>query len=174
MPPLAPHITVLVFPSFKRRVTQKRLRRVVEAALDAAAASERGEVSLVIADDEALLELNARHRGEASVTDVLSFSPHHAGTVHGRRRRTRDDSGFPDFPTPDGQPEELGEVVISYPQAKRQARQARRPVAVEVETLVVHGVLHLLGYDHAEPDEEREMFALQDAALALAGAETAR
>ncbi len=173
VPPLASHITVLVFPSFKRRVTQKRLRRVVEAALDAAAASERGEVSLVIADDEALLELNARHRGEASVTDVLSFSPHHAGPYMGDVDAP-DDSGFPDFPTPDGQPEELGEVVISYPQAKRQARQALRPVAVEVETLVVHGVLHLLGYDHAEPDEEREMFALQDAALALAGAETAR
>ena len=105
------------------------------------------------------------------------------GAVHGgRRRRPPDDGGFPDFPTLDGQPEELGEVVISYEQAKRQARQARRPVAVEVETLVVHGVLHLLGYDHAEPDEEREMFALQKRlsrerrprALALAGAETAR
>ena len=113
------------------------------------------------------------------MTDVLSFSPHHAGPYMGDDAAADDDDapddgGFPDFPTPDGQPEELGEVVISYPQAKRQARQARRPVAVEVETLVVHGVLHLLGYDHAEPDEEREMFALQDAALALAGAETAR
>ena len=188
MPPHASHITVLVFPSFKRRVTQKRLRLVAEAALDAAAVGERGDVSVVIADDEALLELNARHRGEASVTDVLSFSPHHAGPYMGDRRRPRttttadldDGGGFPDFPTLDGQPEELGEVVISYEQAKRQARQARRPVAVEVETLVVHGVLHLLGYDHAEPDEEREMFALQEAALqragalAQAGAETAR
>ena len=180
VPPHASHITVLVFPSFKRRVTQKRLRLVAEAALDAAAVAERGEVSVVIADDEALLELNARHRGEPSVTDVLSFSPHHAGPYMGDDDALDDGGGFPDFPTLDGQPEELGEVVISYPQAKRQARQARRPVAVEVETLVVHGVLHLLGYDHAEPDEEREMFALQEAALeragalALAGAETAR
>ena len=192
VPPHASHITVLVFPSFKRRVTQKRLRLVAEAALDAAAPGERGEVSVVIADDEALLELNARHRGEPSVTDVLSFSPHHAGPYMGDgdgpddRGALDGGGGFPDFPTLDGQPEELGEVVISYPQAKRQARQARRPVAVEVETLVVHGVLHLLGYDHAEPDEEREMFALQEAALqragaleragalALAGAETAR
>ena len=63
VPPHASHITVLVFPSFKRRVTQKRLRLVAEAALDAAAPAERGEVSVVIADDEALLELNARHRG---------------------------------------------------------------------------------------------------------------
>ena len=179
VPPHASHITVLVFPSFKRRVTQKRLRLVAEAALDAAAVAERGEVSVVIADDEALLELNARHRGESSVTDVLSFSPHHAGPYMGEDE-TPDDGGFPDFPTLDGQPEELGEVVISYPQAKRQARQGRRSVALEVETLVVHGVLHLLGYDHAEPDEEREMFALQEAALeragalALAGAETAR
>ena len=166
VPPHASHITVLVFPSFKRRVTQKRLRLVAEAALDAAAVAERGEVSVVIADDEALLELNARHRGESSVTDVLSFSPHHAGPYMGdddgpgdSADSVDDGGGFPDFPTLDGQPEELGEVVISYEQAKRQARQARRSVAVEVETLVVHGVLHLLGYDHAEPDEEREMFA---------------
>ena len=142
---------------------------MAEAALEAAGAPAEGrEVSLVIADDEALLELNARHRGESAVTDVLSFSPHHAGPYMGESEP--DDEGFPDFPTPDGGLEELGEVVISYPQAKRQAREAGRPVAAEVEMLVAHGVLHLLGYDHAEPDEEREMFALQDAALARAGA----
>ena len=164
MPPLASHISVLVFPSFKRCVTQRRLRVVAEAALEAAGASAEGrEVSLVIADDEALLELNARHRGESAVTDVLSFSPHHGGPYMGEGEP--DDEDFPDFPTPDGGLEELGEVVISYPQAKRQAREAGRPVAAEVEMLVAHGVLHLLGYDHAEPDEEREMFALQEAAL---------
>ena len=162
MPPLGPRITVTVFPSFKRRVTQKRLRRVALAALDAAGAlPEQREVSLVIADDDALLELNERHRGDATVTDVLSFASRHDGP----------DEGISDFLTPNGEPEELGEVVISYPQAERQAREAGRAVAAEVETLVVHGVLHLLGYDHAEPGEEREMFALQDVALSMAGAE---
>ena len=170
MPSRASHISVVVFPSFRRRVTQKRLRLVAEAALDAAGAAAEGrEVSLVIADDAALLELNERHRGEAAVTDVLSFSPRHAGPYLGDGGAF-DGDGFPDFPAPDGGPEELGEVVISYPQAKRQAREAGRPVALEVETLVAHGVLHLLGYDHAEPDEERAMFALQDAALKSAGA----
>ena len=208
MPSRASHISVVVFPSFRRRVTQKRLRCVAAATLAVAAPVLRqaqgeragvdtglrrydgmgaaalrqaqgerlGAVSVVIADDEALLELNARYRGEAAVTDVLSFSPHHAGPYLGDdgEGASDDADGFPDFPAPDGGPEELGEVVISYPQAKRQAREAGRPVALEVETLVAHGVLHLLGYDHAEPDEERAMFALQDAALARAGTERAR
>ncbi len=179
VPPVQPLVNVLVFPSFRRCVTQKRLRSVALAAIDVGVSGgtagdpARCEVSVVIADDEAMLELNERHRGEAEVTDVLSFSPHHAGEYEGDDPPPVADD-FPDFPTPDGETDELGDVVISYPQAKRQARQARRPVALEVETLVAHGVLHLLGYDHAEPDEERAMFALQDAALARAGGDTAR
>ncbi len=175
MPSRASHVNVLVFPLFRRRVTQRRLRCVAEAALDVAGAgADAREISVVIADDAALLDLNECHRGEAMVTDVLSFSPSHAGPYLGDRAvldggDAPDEDAF-DFPTPDGEAEELGEVVISYPQAKRQAREARRPVAAEVEMLVAHGVLHLLGFDHAEPDEEREMFALQDAALARAGA----
>ena len=167
MPSRASHISVVVFPSFRGRVTQKRLRCVAEAALAVTGERVEGrEVSVVIADDAALLELNTRHRGEAAVTDVLSFSPHHAGPYLGDGGAVEGDGdGFPDFPAPAGGPEEMGEVVISYPQAKRQAREAGRPVALEVETLVAHGVLHLLGYDHAEPDEERAMFALQEAAL---------
>ena len=166
MPSDASPITVVVYPAFKRRVTQRRLRIVARAALDAAGAAEGREVNVVIADDAALLELNARHRGEAKVTDVLSFSPRHAGPYLGEGGAP-DEAAF-DFPMPDGEAEELGEVIISYPQAKRQARAAGKPVSAEVEMLVAHGVLHLLGYDHAEPDEEREMFALQDAALARA------
>lgn len=176
-------ISVLVFSPFKRRVTARRLRRVVEAALTVGSAklppeaigSEEQEVSLVIADDEALLELNRTHRGLDEVTDVLSFSPHHAGPYEGEEAPdTSDDMDFPDFPDASDDTSELGEVVVSYPQAKRQALQAKHPVALEVETLVIHGVLHLLGYDHAEPDEEREMFGLQDQALALVNTETDR
>ena len=174
------HISVLVFPPFKRRVTARRLRQVVEAALTVgvgkippeAMGAEQQEVSLVIADDEALLELNRTYRGLNEVTDVLSFSPYHAGPYEGAESPAIDDDvEFPELPEDAG---DLGEVVVSYPQAKRQAFQAKHPVAHEVETLVAHGVLHLLGYDHAEPDEEREMFALQDRALAMTQPETGR
>jgi probable rRNA maturation factor len=175
------HISVLVFPPFKRRVTARRLRQVVEAALAVgvgkippeAMGAGRQEVSLVIADDEALLELNRTYRGLDEVTDVLSFSPYHAGPYEGDEPPMVDDDDI-DFPVPSDDAGDLGEVVVSYPQAKRQALQAKHPVALEVETLVAHGVLHLLGYDHAEPDEEREMFGLQDKALAMINTETGR
>ena len=175
------HISVLVFPPFKRRVTARRLRQVVEASLTVgvgmippeAMGAEQQEVSLVIADDEVLLELNRTYRGLDEVTDVLSFSPYHAGPYEGDEPPTADDDNI-DFPDLSDEAGDLGEVVISYPQAKRQALQAKHPVALEVETLVAHGVLHLLGYDHAEPDEEREMFDLQDKALAMITTETSR
>ena len=175
------HINVLVFPPFKRRVTARRIRRVVEAALVIGASNipskvtdaKRWEVSLVIADDTSLLELNRTYRGLNEVTDVLSFSPHYAGHYEGN---DQPDSGNLDFEFPESpdEPGDLGEVVVSYPQAKRQALQAKHSVALEVDTLVAHGVLHLLGYDHMEAEEEREMFMLQDKALAMIQRELVR
>ena len=175
------HISILVVPPFKRRVTARRLRQVVQAALAVgvgkippeAMGAERQEVSLVITDDEALRELNRTYRGLDEVTDVLSFSPYHAGPYEGDGFPTVDSHDI-DFPDPSGEEGGLGEVVVSYPQAKRQALKAKHSVAVEVEILVAHGVLHLLGYDHAEPGEEQEMFGLQDKAFAMIKTETGR
>lgn len=69
------------------------------------------------------------------------------------------------FVLPPGEPRPLGEVVISCPQAARQAAAAGRSIAGELRMLVVHGTLHLIGYDHAEPDETRLMQSLERAAL---------
>ena len=174
METLQTNISVLVFPPFKRRVTVRRIKQVVEAALVVGAsnissnvtAANRQAVSLVIADDTSLLELNRTFRGLNEVTDVLSFSPHHAGYYEGNEHPSSGNSDF-EFPEPSDDGSDLGEVVVSYPQAKRQALQAKRPVALEIDILVAHGVLHLLGYDHMEAEEERKMFMLQDKALAM-------
>ena len=167
-------INVLVFPPFKRRVTARRIKQVVKAALvvgannipSELADAKRQEVSLVIADDDSLLELNRTYRGLNEVTDVLSFSPYYVGHYEGNQQRISGDLDL-EFPEPFDDAGDLGEVVVSYPQAKRQALQAKRPVALEVDMLVAHGVLHLLGYDHVEAEEEQEMFMLQDKALAI-------
>ena len=86
----------------------------------------RGIVAVALVSDTRVRQLNARYRGKNSATDVLSF--------------TADEPGF------------LGEVVIASGVARRQARQAGHPVQVELRVLALHGLLHLLGYDHERDD----------------------
>ena len=109
------------------------------------------ELGLVITDQEKIRELNLVHLGEDEPTDVLSFpmlaEPGGAGGGE----------GSPGFVVPPDGISHLGEVIISYPQAVIQAEERGHPVEREVATLVVHGILHLLGHDHAEPEEQRRM-----------------
>ena len=103
------------------------------------------EVSLVFTDSEAIKQLNRDYRGVDEPTDVLAFSMlPQKGT----------DSSFP-LP-PDGFTR-LGEVIISYPQAVAQAKEQGHSPERELALLVIHGILHLLGYDHEEPAEESKM-----------------
>jgi probable rRNA maturation factor len=97
------------------------------------------ELSVLLTDDGGIQELNRQHRDKDKPTDVLAFPM---------------DESVPD---PRGI---LGDVVISLDTADRQARSRRRPLIEEVRFLLAHGVLHLVGYDHAEPGEKREMVAM--------------
>ena len=161
-------VAVEVFPPFRRKVSRPWLRRL--SLLTLASEAEAGtviagrDISLLIADDCTLQDLNRRYRGLDEVTDVLAFSPIHAGS----------DASDGEGPPPDGAPflrgdggaETLGDVAISYPQAERQARERGIALRRELALLVVHGLLHLLGYDHDKPEEERRMWERQDAILA--------
>jgi len=109
---------------------------------------EPAELGIVVTDDETVRRLNREYAGDDHTTDVLSFS-----------LREGDEFARPDDTT------RLGEVIISYPTAQRQATEAGHRVATEVAHLLVHGILHLLGYDHAEPEEERAMRAREEALL---------
>jgi len=113
---------------------------------------EASEVVIVISDDDALEELNRRFRGVAQPTDVLSFEnqtrgPYSIGTA-----------GFPRY---------LGDVVISLDRAREQADAAGGALIDELQLLAVHGVLHLLGYDHADEREKEQMWAIQSEILRL-------
>ena len=117
----------------------ERLERLASAVMEREGLPP-GEVSVLITDDEMVRRLNREYAGEDTPTDVLAFS-----LTEGE-----------EFASPDDVLR-LGEVIISYPTARRQADDAQRPVRDEIEHLLVHGVLHLLGYDHAEPAEEERM-----------------
>jgi len=107
------------------------------------------ELSVLLCEDDFMAELNATWRGREGPTDVLAFAMQEGegGELH---------------------PELLGDVVISLQTARRQAEALGRPLAAEVRMLLAHGLLHLLGHDHAEPDEERRMKAATDVLLAAA------
>lgn len=119
---------------------------IVEAAARTLAhETVAGDLTVLLSDDAQLRQLNHQYLGIDSSTDVLSFP---AGDID-----------------PDAGITYLGDVIISIPQADAQARAAGHALEAEVQLLVVHGVLHLLGHDHAEPEARQRMWAAQAAVL---------
>ncbi len=116
---------VLLDRQRSRRLPAARLKRVLAAAARSLRAS--GELALVFCGDRAMRTLNARYRRKDRTTDVLSF------------------------PGPGGEGG-LGDVVISVPAAARNARRFGRSLDEELQVLALHGLLHVLGYDHEEDD----------------------
>ncbi|GAA1705321.1 rRNA maturation RNase YbeY [Nonomuraea bangladeshensis] len=109
------------------------------------------ELSIVVIDENAMAELHEKWMGEPGPTDVLAFPMDELRPGGG----ARGDSESP------ADPALLGDVVLCPQVAARQAQEAGHATADELELLCTHGILHLLGYDHAEPEEHKEMFGLQ-------------
>jgi probable rRNA maturation factor len=107
------------------------------------------ELSIRLVDVEAMTALHVHFMDEPGPTDVLAFP---MDELHDRR----DDVDSPDAP-----PAMLGDVVLCPEVAAQQARDAGHSTKDELNVLCTHGILHLLGYDHAEPAQEREMFGEQ-------------
>ncbi len=115
----------------------------------AALAMPDAELSVVLTDDATIHALNRTYRSIDRPTDVLAFAVREALSAD-----------VPEGAIPEGV---LGDVVISIPQARRQAHDAARSLDDEVAMLLAHGLLHLLGYDHRDRREERRMTAMTDA-----------
>ena len=131
------------------------LEKVLQAGARMLKVPEETVTVLTLTGDAQLQEYNRRYRGLDEPTDVLAFAA---------QEKPADQR----FHAPPGTEHWLGDIVISLPRARQQAREARHPVNDEVRLLAVHGFLHLLGYDHAEPDEETAMTALTNRILAAA------
>ncbi|MCL4318667.1 MAG: rRNA maturation RNase YbeY [Firmicutes bacterium] len=116
------------------------VRRVGAAALENLGGLEEAELSIVLSDDSAIRKLNKTYRGVDRATDVLSFS------------QREGEDGDSDLAV-------LGDIVISLDRAHEQAREYGHSFEREMGFLVVHGILHLLGWDHEKADEEAVMMA---------------
>ena len=149
-------IEISVEEKFRGLVDETRVRRIAQQVLEAEGVVPPYEVSLVFTDSETVQKLNRDYRGVDAPTDVLAFN---------MLPRQGDDFSFvlpPDSIT------HLGEIIVSYPQAVEQAKEQGHSVDKELALLIIHGILHLLGYDHEQPEEEAKMRAKEKELLARA------
>jgi probable rRNA maturation factor len=130
-------------------VDSDAIQSVARHALDEMGVNPLAELSVLLVEAEYMAELNHRWMDGDGPTDVLAFPMEESSVDHG----PGESNG--------GEPALLGDIVLCPEVAAKQAAQAGHSTADELALLTVHGTLHLLGYDHAEPDEEREMFGLQ-------------
>ena len=159
-------------PGVRSPVPATAIADLVVAALAAVDAPAPASIGVVLSDDAELAGLNAEHMGKDGPTDVLSFPmlPPEA-YAPGAPAELRDP------PRPPRSRLHLGDLVVSVERAAAQASSGRGgqtgdvrwSVADELRLLVVHGVLHICGHDHADPDEEREMRALEQRILGGVG-----
>lgn len=125
------------------------LEGAAHAVLQHESASPDVDLSIVLTDNARLHELNLNYLGVDAPTDVLSFPSSETDPETGARY--------------------IGDILISIPRAQEQADGAGHPLESEVQLLIVHGMLHLLGYDHAEPDEKARMWNAQSEILESLG-----
>jgi len=148
-------INVLIDGDFSGCPEENWIRSVAEQTLLAQGVSPDVEIGLVFTSQEKVRELNRSYRGKDRPTDVLAFYMVPPAV----------ETELSAFVTPPDGVHHLGEVIISYPQTVLQAQARRHSVKKEMAILIIHGVLHLLGYDHEEPEPGREMSEREAAIL---------
>ena len=144
-------INVIIDGDFQGCPEASWLKGVAEQVLIAQEVAPNVELSFVIISQEKVQQLNRSYRGKDEPTDVLAFSMLPDEETSGAES--------PLFVAPPDGVLHLGEVIISYPQALIQAEEHYHSLKREVAILIIHGVLHLLGYEHDKPELERQMRA---------------
>lgn len=142
-------ITLEISDDYQSLIDSQPIEKAAMAALHQQSAPDETDLTIVITDDDQLRQLNSQYRDIDSPTDVLSFPAN--------------------FTDPENEIPYLGDILISYDRAEAQAVAGGHTVISELQLLVVHGVLHLLGHDHADSADKRQMWADQTEILRQLG-----
>jgi len=142
-------VAVAVSDAFLDDVSAERISALLVRLLEGEAVEDGAGLTIEIADDELLHELNLAHRGVDGPTDVLSFA-------------AEEGEAFPGAPD---QPRYLGDIAVSVETVRRNAAEAGLTTEQEIDHVLVHGVLHLLGWDHETDEDEAAMRAREEGYL---------
>jgi probable rRNA maturation factor len=144
-------MSIEILEESETSVDVRRMAALSRFVLDRLRVHPQAELCIKLVDEDTIAELNEHWMEKTGPTDVLAFPM---------------DELRPGLVNEEPEEGVLGDLVICPEVARRQAAEAGHPVQAELELLTVHGILHLLGYDHAEPEEHKEMFDLQARLLA--------
>ncbi|MBP9748600.1 rRNA maturation RNase YbeY [Patescibacteria group bacterium] len=133
----------------------EKTRRVLRTSLAMAGFADAARITVVWVGDAEMRRVNRQTRGKDKTTDVLSFPLTTPGKWPGKVK-------------------ELGDILLSVPELRREAKRRDCTLAEEALLLLVHGTLHLLGYDHMRPTERKRMFRLQNTIVSSLGADRVR
>jgi probable rRNA maturation factor len=147
-------VNVRILPLYAKGVVRANLQKAARAAFKSADAQGAGALTVLVTDDAQILKLNLVYLGVDAPTDVLAFGA--ADETNG-------------FIPPPGETQYWGDIIISYPRAMEQATTYGHPLQEELSLLVVHGTLHLMGYDHEQADDKEKMWGAQHSALVQLG-----
>ncbi len=138
-------MNIIINEEFSHQITESILFSTAQAVLKHEGISETTDLSIVIENDARLQELNNQFLGIDAPTDVLSFPAEEIDPESGETY--------------------LGDIIISLPRAQAQATESGHSLEAEVQLLLIHGVLHLLGYDHTNEAEKNKMWSAQNTIL---------
>lgn len=142
-------INVKVKAKFRSEISKAVISQTAAAVIAHMQPEQDQDITIVIEDDAFIQKLNRTYLGIDSPTDVLSFST--------------------DEIDPESNNNYLGDIIISLPRAAEQAQKAGHAIQSEVQLLIVHGILHLSGYDHADLSSKQEMWRVQQELIDLLG-----
>ncbi|MDA0301416.1 MAG: rRNA maturation RNase YbeY [Chloroflexi bacterium] len=142
-------VAVAVSDAFLDEVDGDRIAALLARLLEGEGIEDGAGLTIEIADDELLTDLNREHRGVDGPTDVLSFA-------------AEEGEAFPGAPD---QPRYLGDIAVSVETVRRNAAEAGLTTEQEIDHVLVHGVLHLLGWDHETDEDEAAMRAREESYL---------
>ena len=149
----------------QNQIDEKFFQQVADVVLKVVNIKDKVEISLAIVGDGRIRKLNKMYRGKNRVTDVLSFGDKSVMLYLNKafpRMKKGEDAEF--IEVPDGI-KRLGEIVICYPRAKKQAKRLNHSLEKELTVLLVHGILHLLGYDHEQDEDAEKMKTMEEKIL---------
>jgi len=147
-------VNIRVLPVYAHDIDRAHLRKAARAAFRSAGGQGAGVLTVMVTGDAEIQELNRAYRKVDAPTDVLSFGG-------------ADEAGG--FVAPAGEAKYWGDIIISHPRAQEQAALYGHALSEELALLVIHGTLHLLGYDHEQGEDQEAMWKVQNAAIAQLG-----